>query len=352
MAGWIAFLQVLGQKTDLLSMAFTLSALCFFIIKEKFINKLAASIAFFIASAVLAQYWCPYILFASLPMLDFAFWRIVYLYVPSLCIAVYIAAAGSQYPLLLPLIIAGFVGYLLGTMDRNEKADTKLLDDERRLRYSLEHAQNELIKSRREIESLTQARERNRIAQQLHDSIGHGIAGVLMQLQAALLLHRKDADKTEELLKTCVQKLTETLTLTRDTVYNMRTDVKSGIGAIEGILNGFHFCPVEFEHSGDFLTVSSANMHILEANLTEALTNASRHSKATRIAVKIDIRRNNIRFFYKDNGIGCRNIHESLGLSGMRERVRNANGTISVDGNDGFMIVCNLPEDMREEDAS
>jgi signal transduction histidine kinase len=347
---WIAFLQVTGQNMDLPGIASTLGALCLFIVKEKYIDKTYASIVYFIGAVVLAQFWGPFILLAAIPMQDFAYEKNYYLGAPALTIASYVCiAAGENYFILL-LLLAAFVGFVLGAKRRNEQAYTGILDEERRLRYNLERAQNELIQSRREIEHLTEARERSRIAQELHDSIGHGIAGVLMQLEAAQRIHRRDADKTEEILKTCTNKLSETLTLTRNTVYNIMPGGKPGVEALEKVIAGFRFCPVAFEHSGDFGGVSATNMRILESNLTEALTNTMKHSRATQVSVRVDIRRRNVRFYYSDNGVGCGNIHDGMGLMGMRDRVKNAGGTISVDGGEGFLIVCNLPEtDVQEE---
>lgn len=348
---WLAFLQVIGQRADIAGIASILGALCFFIIKQKYINKTFTSIVYFIAALVLAHLWAPFVLLAAIPLIDFVYERKYWLAAPAFAVAAYISAAEGEYPMILPLFMSAYLGFITGTMERSEQAGIRVLDDERRLRYNLEIAQNELIKSRREVERLTEARERNRIAHELHDSIGHGIAGVLIQLEAARRIHRKDADKTDEILSACVNKLSETLGLTRNTVYNLRTDIKTGVQALESIIGGFRFCPVEFRHSGDFGMVSSTNLRILEANLTEALTNSSRHSHATQIAVNVDIRRNNIRFYYKDNGLGCYDIREGLGLMGMRDRIKNAGGTISIDGSDGFLIVCNLPEHGNEDDG-
>lgn len=344
MIAWVAALLVIGQHTDVAGIASTLGALCLFIVKEKYLDKTYASILYFIGAAVLAQYWSPFILLAAIPIMDFTYTRKYALMALALAGAAAYAVFTGEYPLLPLLVLSASAGHIIGAKDRNDADNARVLDEERRLRYNLEQAQNELLLSRREIERLTEARERNRIAHELHDSIGHGIAGVLIQLEAALRVHRRDADKAEDILKLCTGKLSETLTLTRNAVYNMRSDVKTGVEALENIISGFKYCKVDFRRSGDFGGVSSSNMRILEATVTEALTNASRHSHATEITIQIDIRQRNIRLYYKDNGRGCGNIREGMGLSGMRDRVKNAGGTISIDGSDGFLIVLNLPE--------
>jgi signal transduction histidine kinase len=348
---WIAVQQVIEQKTDTWGIAATLGALCLFILKEKFFpRRVFASVIYFVAAVALHEYWPALLLLAAMPLMDFAYGRNWWLLGAALALAGALSVIAGQYYFTVLFAAAAYAGWVLGAKERGEQASTGILDEERRLRYRLEQAQAELIRSRRDVEELAEARERNRIAHELHDSIGHGIAGVLVQLEAALRIHRRDADKTEEILRACTGKLSETLTLTRNTVYNLRSGVKTGVEAIEKIISEFKYCPVSFSHSGDFADVSATNMRILEANLREALTNSARHSHATEITIRVDIRKHNVRMQYRDNGVGCGEIHESMGLWGMRERVRNAGGTLSIDGSNGFLIVCNLPERGPEEE--
>ena len=169
------------------------------------------------------------------------------------------------------------------------------------------------------------------------------IAGVIFQLEAAIRIINKDKEKAEGILKLCSRKLSEALELTRNTVYNMKVDRKIGIDAIEKIISGFKFCKVSFLHTGDFNSVSLFIIKLLESNIMEFLTNASKYSKATDIKIKIDLNKKNLRIYYKDNGIGCKNIKASVGITGISDRVRAVGETLSIDGKDGFLIVCNLP---------
>lgn len=340
---WLAFEQITKFNTDIYSIASLLGALCLFIIKEKYLDKGYMSVAYFFIVLAFSQYNSDFIILAGIPLIDSAYLGSIPLSLLIFVIAIFISITKGNYNNIFYLASLALCGYVTGDKVRKEVTHITTLDEERRLRYNLEQVQKELINSKKEIEHMTEIRERNRIAHEIHDNIGHGIAGVIFQLEAARRIIKMDILKTEEILKLCSEKLSETLELTRNTVHNIKPDRLVGIDVIEKIIKGFKFCPIDFKHTGDFNSVSASNIKILEANVMEFLTNASKYSGATNIQIKVDIGKRNIRLYYKDNGIGCNNIRESLGISGMRERIRNVGGTISIDGNDGFLIVCNIP---------
>lgn len=340
---WLAAEQIINSNNDIYSIASLLGALCLFIIKERYKDNPYTSFGYFIFILVLAKYNSSFILISAVTLLDLSylgnFAAAAVIFIISAVLSVFM----GQYNYIFQMISALFIGYIIGTKDKNEKKHIALLDGERSLRYNLERAQEELIRSKKEIEQLTEIRERNRIAHEIHDNIGHSIAGIIFQLEAAIRLLHKDMEKSEGILKLCSQKLSEALELTRSTVYNIKVIKKTGVAYLEDIINNFKFCKITFEYSGDFSRVTAFNMKIIEANLMEALTNAAKYSKAENIQVKIEIGSKNIRLYYKDDGVGCGNIKENLGLAGMRERVKEAGGIISIDGKNSFLIVCNLP---------
>lgn len=343
--GWLAIERILNQDVDIIRIAYLLGALCIFIVKEKFFDGIYASFIYLGAMAAIAFYNPGFILLLGIPLLDFAYRKKYVTAVSIYTTSVIWSISLGSYPAVVILAAAGFIGYTVGIMKENDRKNLSVLDDERRLRYSLEQTQHELINSRKQIEHLTEIRERNRIAREIHDNISHSIAGVIFQLEAAARFVGKDAEKAEGILKICSAKLAAALELTRNTVYNIKADRKIGLESIEKMIGDFRYCPVEFEHRGDFNGLSATNLQILESCIMECLTNASKHSQAKKIQIKLDIGNTNIRFYYKDDGRGCSNIRENIGLSGMRDRVRNTGGTVSIDGSDGFLIVCNFPKE-------
>lgn len=245
------------------------------------------------------------------------------------------------YPeVILIVAICSAFSYWIKELFKKEEEYKKNYDRERKYRYELEDARTMLLNSSMEIAHLTEIKERNRIARDIHDNIGHSIASILMQLQAGFKLKDKNSQKSDEIIKNCILRLSDTLTLLRDTVHNIRPKEKLGAEYIKSIVESFVYCPVNFSYSGDFSRLNPNIMEIICTNIKEALTNTAKHSKATEVIIKIDICDKIVRLYIKDNGQGCNNIKDSLGLSGMKERIANLSGSISISGDDGFLIVC------------
>lgn len=249
----------------------------------------------------------------------------------------------SEALILFWILAGGYIGWLNAFYMEKEQRHISSLDQERRLRHELEYTKNRLLQSQDEIEFLTEVKERNRIAREIHDSVGHGIAGVLFHLQAAAKLLDKDQEKSRDMLTESIGKLSETLELTRDTVYNLESDVTIGINQIKDLLESYDYCPVNFNYSGNFNQLSPKYLMLLKNIIRESLTNASKHSHATQIDISLEMNDHFIRYAYSDNGTGGEVKRFGMGLRNMKEQIENVSGTIVVDGSDGFRITCNVP---------
>ncbi|KEH95883.1 sensor histidine kinase [Clostridium novyi] len=240
-------------------------------------------------------------------------------------------------------LISNFYGYIYNKYIGQQKKYKFLYDNERRIRYELEGTKNRLIHYSSQVEHLTEIKERNRIAREIHDTVGHSIAGLYMQLQAASKIRGKNKEKSDELVDKSVDELSNILSLLKDTVYNIKPLETVGIEYIIKIVEDFKYCTINFVRTGNFNNVSSNVMEIISTNIKEALTNVSKYSMADNVHINLDSNENYIRLYIKDNGVGCQNIKEGLGISGMKERIKNIGGSISIDSKDGFLIVCVIP---------
>lgn len=250
--------------------------------------------------------------------------------------------------ILLLTLVCGLLGYIMKITEEKEKNYIYSLDDERRLRYELENTKARLLASAKETAYLAEVKERNRIAREIHDNVGHNIAGILIQLQAAAKLFKLDGEKSAGILDKSISGLSETVSLLRDTVHNIKPAETLGIEYIQNIIGNYSFCPVDFKYNGNFNTLSPRQMEMLCSNIKEALTNAAKHSRATEVEISIEVNEKFTRLYIRDNGVGCARMKEGLGLSGMRERVENIGGTFSVSPDKGFMLVCVIPVEIQE----
>jgi signal transduction histidine kinase len=236
---------------------------------------------------------------------------------------------------------------MLSFMNSQNKTKKELLrisfDKERKYSNELEISKRKLMNATEETVHIAEIKERNRIARELHDNIGHSIAGVLMILQASNKLYGKDDLKAKELLEKSISSLSEALALIKNTIYNIKPKDELGIEYISEIVKNFSFCKVDFKYSGNFNNLAAGYLEILSTNIKEALTNASKYSRATKVEIALSKNDNFIRLLIKDNGVGCLKINESMGLSGMKERIKNIGGSISINGENGFTIVCIIP---------
>ncbi|ABR50283.1 integral membrane sensor signal transduction histidine kinase [Alkaliphilus metalliredigens QYMF] len=315
------------------------------IVREKYINSKWLLVVEFGIILMFVQLNPYFIIFYGMLTHDLIFKEIYWGLLPSVALGVYFLTGNDLYNYILIIFLCSFFAYISKELTYKERNLRKAYDSERKFTYELEATKNKLMNSSKEIAHLTEVKERNRIAREIHDNIGHSIAGILMQMQVVEKLYDKDSKKSKELLGDSVEKLANTLVILRDTVHNIKPKEELGIEYIRKLVENFSFCPVQFKCRGDFNHITTTHLEILTTNIKEALTNVTKHSNASKVEVSIDCNEKFTRLYIKDNGVGCEDIKENLGISGMRERVRNAGGSFSVSNDHGLLIVSVLPVD-------
>lgn len=263
--------------------------------------------------------------------------------IPAAALGMYFSGSGSIMENLALVVIAFMFGNLDLRFSEKINSFKETYDNERRYRYELEDAKQRLLNSAKETAYIAEIRERNRIAREIHDTVGHSIAGILIQLQAVQKLKQRDEEKSDNLLKDSIKRLSETLDMMRNTVHNIKPGNIVGLEYIKSIINNFNYCHVDFKTSGDFNSLPANVLETISSDIKEALTNSYKYSKATNIEVKIDINDSAVRVYIKDNGEGCPNLREGFGLMGIKERIKNLGGTVSFSGENGFIIVYVIP---------
>jgi Signal transduction histidine kinase len=231
------------------------------------------------------------------------------------------------------LVIAGFAQY---NREERQKKDTlykELLDTHRQLKQYAD-----------EVNRLSVVEERNRIARDIHDTLGHNMTALIMQLQMAEHLYGEDSIRSAELLAGAAATAKDSLTGIREVVETLRGNEAQGCSedAIRRLTDDFS------ERTG-----ASIQLEILESGgngsaaaialyriVQEALTNAVRHGNAGVIAVKIEYLPREIRFQIHDNGKGNPEWQEGFGLRRIRERAEAFGGSVSFQSSESGFSVC------------
>ncbi len=259
-----------------------------------------------------------------------------------------IASAGSvrdavlsyQFPL---LVVIG--AYLLGSTARVRRAYAESLED--RARY---------LERERDMEAYrAAARERGRIARDMHDILAHSVTVMTVQAEAGPVARASDPAKADAVFDTIAEKGREALAelerllgvlhksdgdgtrAPQPTVHDVRKLVDQITGT--GLTVSFSSTGVPQEVSQG---VGLAAYRIVQ----EALTNVMKHARARSARVHVGWLPEQLKVQISDDGTGIADTGSGHGLAGIRERVASCGGTVTTgpgaDGR-GFAVSASLP---------
>lgn len=221
-----------------------------------------------------------------------------------------------------------------------------LYDENRNYSYQMESAKERLEEYSKRVEQLSQQDERNRISRELHDTVGHRLTGVLMQLDAAIKVCHADVEAGRRMFGSVRDNLSDCIDLLRDTVKNIQTSYEGRVLSIQQMAADFGRSTgtnIDFKITGSpYKLYPSAEITLLR-NAQEALTNAVRHGKANNVAIELAYSGREVVLTVQDDGLGCSNINKGMGLSGMEERLALLGGILDISSENGFKIKTIIP---------
>jgi signal transduction histidine kinase len=214
---------------------------------------------------------------------------------------------------------------------------------------TLQETNLKLKESLKELEKMTAINERNRIAREIHDTVGHTLTTVLIEIEAGKRLINKNNTLAAEKLELAQSQVRKGLESIRQSVRALKEgdDILSLIPAIESLIRETKThadVKIDFTYDSD-LAISEAQGKVLFSALQEGLTNGIRHGQCTAFTFSLKNRKDHILFQLKDNGLGCEHINFGFGLTAMKERVQALGGDLSIrsDVNQGFELTIMMP---------
>ena len=189
---------------------------------------------------------------------------------------------------------------------------------------------------------ITVLKERNFIAQKLHDHLGHRITSSIMQLEVTKEMIGNNDEIAKKSLVTAMGNLREGMEEIRDFLRQVKPGQSViGIENIKELVLKFQYVTgieTAFLCDGDISTIKLMELRIIEDNIKEALTNAAKYSNATKITVSILVFNMFYRVEIRDNGRGVEKLSKGLGLRGIEERLEEINGRVEYYNDDGFVV--------------
>ncbi len=199
-----------------------------------------------------------------------------------------------------------------------------------------------LERANSEIERLSQEAERERIARDLHDLLGHTLTVITMKLDLARRLLSHDSDRARNEIVEAEQTARNALAEVREAVSGYRAE---GLAAeISRARRSLLSADVKLTTTLAPVNLSSSQVNVLCLALREAITNIVRHAHATVCHVALLEKNRTIHFTIEDNGLGGQ-IREGNGLRGMRERLQSMAGAVKLttSANRGTSLEITLP---------
>ena len=270
-------------------------------------------------------------------------WASVYAFDPN---EVGILGATFMTALVVPMAIfmIGICTVVLDAERSRAEAQALLAD--------LEVANAELKRQAERVKALAIAEERARVAREVHDSLGHHLTAINLQLQNAERFAPRDPDRARQKVREARESTLTALAEVRRSVRALKPpafDERSGVAALSALARSFDGAGPEvcFRLDGEERRLPETAELALYRATQEGLTNAARHAAARRVDVTLAFGLDRATLTVADDGVGAPDgsLEGGFGLAALRERVAALGGTL-IAGNraeGGFALTAELP---------
>lgn len=238
-----------------------------------------------------------------------------------------------------------FLVYIVILMmkDRRERERIQLLNAQ------LQKANEQLHEFAQEKELMGETKERNRLAREIHDTLGHILTGISVGIDAVLVLMDIAPDKAKEQLEGIGDTARRGLQDVRRSVRKLKPDALERMSLNNAIhqmiedMSKVTNTKIYFVSYMEELKFEADEEEVIYRIIQESTTNAIRHGKATEIWIRISEKEEELTIIISDNGCGCEDIKEGFGLKHIRERVELLNGEVNYQGLIGFTMIAKIP---------
>lgn len=251
----------------------------------------------------------------------------------------------SIYNILVSLNIVLFIIYCVYVINVQRGA----IEEINELYHELQSANEQLQEYAKMTERVTQTRERNRLAREIHDTLGHTLTGIATGLDACMALVDISPEQTKKQLQLLSEVSREGLKDVRRSVNELRPDTLERLSleaAIRKMITDMSQASevqIFFSSQEEQLKFDEDEENVIYRVIQESITNAIRHGKASKIWVELRKVEGEVILRIRDNGVGAKELKSGFGLKHIKERIEMLHGTVTFDGSNGFIVTARIP---------
>ncbi|WP_202709586.1 sensor histidine kinase [Sporosalibacterium faouarense] len=219
-----------------------------------------------------------------------------------------------------------------------------------KLNTKLNESYQKLQEYSNKIEELTISKERNRVAQEIHDSLGHSLTALIMHLDFLEKITNEDDTKSRKLIIKTQEIARSSMKDLRKAVFALKEE-KSKLGFLDSLeelkndLTINEALKINYDLGTELEKISPDLKNVIYITIKEALTNSIKHSNSTMIDIICCIKEHYVSLEINDNGVGCEEIIYGNGLDGINNRISIVGGNVKLNSSKdkGFSIAIFIP---------
>lgn len=203
--------------------------------------------------------------------------------------------------------------------------------------------QNRALMEKQDYEvRLATLQERNRIAREIHDNVGHLLTSAILQTGALMAVHPEEPIDLP--LGNIKNTLSEAMDSVRRSVHDLHDDAVDLYTQLYTVVGRFDFCPARLRYEVE-RPPDKETIYCFVAVVKEALSNVMKHSDARNVLITVREHPALYQLFVEDDGTVCtRPDSEGIGVLNMRERVESLGGRLHITREKGYRIFVSVPK--------
>ncbi len=210
---------------------------------------------------------------------------------------------------------------------------------------------NALLREADTMKEMAVLKERNKIAEEVHDTVGHRLTTAIVALEGANLLIKKDPNEAHNKILIAKEQLKNGLGDIRSVVRALRSDIDSletldYESAIKKMIEAIELqTQIRFDFVNGFdRELLVLQEHVVVSTIKESITNSIKHGKSKNIIIKLLSQQDLLVISIEDDGIGAEHISKGFGLNTMENRVMALGGQLKLSSDrEGFRVEVLLP---------